>query len=212
MARQDLFEYFEPSIAAVHVLNEGSDDPKRLVLAGTAIQGDVRNRNGRIYPKVEIERAVADMKSRIGDTGPILGELDHPDNLQIALDRVTHLIKDVWMEGADGFAKFDILQAGYGELVTAMVRQGAKIGVSSRGSGSVDGDGVVSDFEIVTIDIVANPSAPNAYPKPITESFQTRKGRELISLNEAMRHDKAAQKYFVKSFETFLSELNPRKR
>lgn len=212
MARQDLFEYFEPSVAAVHVLNEGSDDPKRLVLAGIAIQGDVRNRNGRIYPKVEIERAVQDMKNRIGETGPILGELDHPDNLQIALDRVTHLIKDVWMEGVDGFAKFDILQAGYGELVTAMVRQGAKIGVSSRGSGSVDGDGVVSDFEIVTIDIVANPSAPNAYPKPITESLQTRNGRELISLNEAMRHDKAAQKYFVKSMTEFLSELNPRKR
>lgn len=209
--RVDLFEYHDPTLASLQIITEG-ETTKSLVLAGVSIQGDVQNKNGRIYPKDEIERAVADMKQRISDLGPILGECDHPDNLQISLDRVSHLIKDVWMEGANGHAKFEVLPMGLGEIITGLVRHGAKIGVSSRGSGSVDGNGKVSDFEIVTIDIVANPSAPNAYPKPILESLMsTKKGREVLSLNEALRHDEAAQKYFANTIGQFLKELSPKR-
>jgi hypothetical protein len=213
MSRQDLFEYAEPKVAALQIKEgEGDAATKSLVLAGIAIQGDIRNRNGRIYPAKEIERAVLDMKAKINEFGPILGESDHPDNLQISLSRVSHLIKDVWMEGANGLAKFEVLPVGEGEIITSMVRHGAKIGVSSRGSGAVDHDGMVSDFEIVTIDIVANPSAPGAYPKPILESMRrTKTGQEAVKLAEALRHDDSAQKHFLNAIDRFLAELNPKK-
>jgi len=180
MSRKTLIETVQPEIAAVHVLNESNDPKKAVVLAGIAIQGDTQNRNGRVYPKTEIENAVKQMKERISSSGPIPGECDHPDNLGLDLARVSHLIKDIWMDGADGHAKFEIMPFGLGEIITGLIKHGMNMGVSSRGSGNVDGNGIVSDFEILTIDMVANPSAPDAYPRPILESLHSsRSGREV---------------------------------
>lgn len=204
MSRQTLVETVQPEIAHVQLLNEG-ENQKAILLAGTAIQGDIKNRNGRVYPKAEIENAVKQMKERLDSDGPIPGECDHPDNLGLDLARVSHLIKDVWMEGADGHAKFEIMPFGLGEIITGLIQHGMKMGVSSRGSGNVDSQGIVSEFEILTIDVVANPSAPNAYPRPIVESLQnSRSGREVMSLAEAVRQDPQAQSYLTKGIIEFM--------
>lgn len=206
--RLHLTEWMMPNQANVAVL-ESESGGKNLYLKGTAIQGDVRNRNNRIYPKTEIERAVAEMKARISEFGPIAGECDHPDNLTTALDRVSHLIEDVWMDGADGFAKFKIVDVGLGTIVGGLVKAGMRVGVSSRGSGNVDSQGLVSDFEIHTIDVVANPSAPNAYPTPILENImKTSLGRETYSLAHIIKEDKKAQAEFQNAFKAFLNTVH----
>jgi hypothetical protein len=206
MTKQVLVERVMPEIARVNIL-ESADAGKPLLLKGIAIQGDVQNRNGRVYPKGEIENAVKELKERISRDGPVAGECDHPDNLGLALDRISHLIEDIWMDGPDGHAKFKVMPFGLGEIITGLVKHGMKIGVSSRGSGNVDGQGRVSDFEIVTIDIVANPSAPNAYPKPILESLQgSPSGRTVTNLAEAIRQDPKAQKYFSNAVLDFLKK------
>ena len=207
MSKQSLVEWVQPEFASVQI-DESKSSEKALVLAGIAIQGDVKNRNGRVYPKSEIENAVSDLKERIKRDGPVPGECDHPDNLGLALDRVSHLIEDIWMDGADGHARFKVMPFGLGEIITGLVRHGMKIGVSSRGSGNVDSQGNVSDFEIITIDIVANPSAPNAYPTPILESLQSsRSGRGVLNLSEAIRQDPKAQDYFKKELVSFMKDI-----
>ncbi len=205
--RKHLVEWVMPNQANVAVL-EGEGANKSLYLKGIAIQGDVRNRNNRVYPKSEIERAVAEMKARISDYGPIAGECDHPDNLTTALERVSHLIEDVWMDGADGHAKFKVVDVGLGSLVGGLIKAGMRVGVSSRGSGNVDSNGNVSDFEIHTIDVVANPSAPEAYPTPILESIMKSSiGREAYSLAHIVKENAEAQSEFRKAFNEFLTNL-----
>jgi hypothetical protein len=163
---------------------ESLDDAngKSLYMKGIFIQGGVKNANERIYPVAEIENAVKTLNEQMAEGHSVLGEVDHPDDLKINLDRVSHMITSMWMDGANGFGKLKILPTPMGQLVTTMLQSGVKLGVSSRGSGNVnDMDGKVSDFEIVTVDIVAQPSAPNAYPKAIYEGMQNMKyGHKFI--------------------------------
>lgn len=209
--RQVLFETILAEAHPLQILNEGQG--KDLYLEGLCIQGEVRNHNGRIYPAKEIGSAVQQLNERIHKHGPVIGECDHPSGLNINLDRATHLILEMKMNGADGHGRFKIVPYGLGAVMEGFVRHGARLGVSSRGSGNVDPDGRVSEFDIVTIDIVANPSAPNAYPKAIYESLQgSKQGRETLRLADAIRHDPKAQQFFQKELLTFLSNLNPRKR
>ena len=112
------------------------------------------------------------------------------------------------MHGADGVGKLKILPTPMGNLVKTLLESGVKLGVSSRGSGNVSEGGKVSDFEIVTVDIVAQPSAPNAYPDPIYEKLENyKKGGSLLELAEAVRYDKKAQKHLTKGITTFISDL-----
>jgi hypothetical protein len=165
----------------VESVSEG--DKKNLYMKGIFIQGGVKNANERVYPVSEIESAVNTLNEQITTGYSVLGEVDHPDDLKINLDRVSHMITSMWMDGANGFGKLKILPTPMGHLVTTMLESGVKLGVSSRGSGNVnDMDGRVSDFEIVTVDIVAQPSAPNAYPKAIYEGMLNMKhGHKILS-------------------------------
>jgi hypothetical protein len=162
--------------ASMEVLSEGEGNKKSLYMKGIFIQGGVRNANERVYPVSEIESAVNALNEQVQSGYSVLGEVDHPDDLKINLDRVSHMITQMWMDGANGFGKLKILPTPMGELVSTMLQSGVKLGVSSRGSGNVnDASGHVSDFEIVTVDIVAQPSAPNAYPKAIYEGMMNMK-------------------------------------
>ena len=110
----------------------------------------------------EIETAVKTLNEQITGGYSVLGEVDHPDDLKINLDRVSHMITEMWMDGPNGFGKLKILPTPMGQLVKTMLESGVKLGVSSRGSGNVnEANGHVSDFEIVTVDVVAQPSAPH---------------------------------------------------
>jgi hypothetical protein len=205
MARK-LYEYMAADHAGL-MLTESSDG-KELFMSGLFIQGDVKNQNGRVYPKNEIERAVESVKSRLVKGETVLGELDHPEELQINLDRVSHIITDMHCDGANGMGKLKIIDTPMGNIARSLLKAGAKLGVSSRGSGNVNESGRVSDFDIVTVDIVAQPSAPDAYPKTIYESlFNMRGGEAVYSTASAMMHDKSAEKYLIQEMKKFISEL-----
>lgn len=205
MARK-LYEYMSADHAGLKLME--SEDGKDLFMHGLFIQGNVENQNGRVYPKEEIERAVESVRSRLSKGETVLGELDHPEELQINLDRVSHLIVDMYNEDANGMGKLKIIDTPMGNIARSLLKAGAKLGVSSRGSGNVSEAGKVSDFDIVTVDIVAQPSAPDAYPKTIYESlFNMRGGQVIYNTATAMTHDKNAEKHLMKQITAFINEL-----
>ena len=187
---------------------ENSNGGKDLYLKGICIQGGVRNANERVYPVNEIGRAVKTLNDQIGTGYSVLGEVDHPEGLNINLDRVSHMITDMWMEDNNGYGKMKILPTPMGQLVKTMLESGVKLGVSSRGSGEVNESGDVSGFEIITVDVVAQPSAPGAYPTPIYEHLMNaRGGYKAYELAQATKHDPKAQKYLKESLVNIISRL-----
>ena len=189
---------------------ENSNGGKDLYLKGICIQGGVRNANQRVYPVNEIGRAVKTLNDQIQGGYSVLGEVDHPEGLNINLDRVSHMITETWMDGPNGYGKLKVLPTPMGQLVQTMLESGVKLGVSSRGSGNVseDGSGNVSDFEIITVDVVAQPSAPGAYPTPIYEHLMnTRGGYQAYELAQATKEDAKAQKYLKESLLGIISGL-----
>ena len=195
--------------AGMVVESEGEGKGKSLYMKGIFIQGGVKNANERVYPVSEIENAVNTLNEQITGGYSVLGEVDHPDDLKINLDRVSHMITSMWMDGPNGFGKLKILPTPMGQLVTTMLESGVKLGVSSRGSGNVnDMDGRVSDFEIITVDIVAQPSAPNAYPKAIYEGVMNMKhGHRMLEIAKDARGDKKVQKFLKDEVTRLITEL-----
>lgn len=192
------------------VLESDQKDGKTLYMSGICIQGGIRNANQRVYPVNEISKAVKTLNDQIQNNYSILGECDHPDDLKINLDRVSHMIMQMWMEGPNGYGKLKILPTPMGQLIRVMLENGVKLGVSSRGSGNVkeDGSGEVSDFEIITVDVVAQPSAPGAYPTPIYEHLMnSRGGYKSLQLANELKTDPAAQKYLKHTLLNIISGL-----
>lgn len=205
MARK-LYEYMNPEQAHIQLME--SADGKELFMAGLFIEGDVKNQNGRVYPREEIQRAVESIKHRLSRGETVLGELDHPEQLQVNLDRVSHIITELRCEGANGIGKLKIIETPMGNIARTLLKAGAKLGVSSRGSGNVNESGRVSDFDIVTVDIVAQPSAPNAYPKTIYESLFNMQGGEMVYRTAtAVTHEKSAEKHLIKQMQKLINEL-----
>lgn len=203
-----LFEYMTYDRGHMSVLEESTAEGKLMCMKGIFIQGDVRNQNQRIYPTREIARAVNEMTKRINESNGIQGECDHPEELSINLDRVSHIITEMWMEGNDGYGKLKIIPTPLGNVIKTLLTHGAKLGVSSRGSGNVGDDGIVSDFEIVTVDIVAQPSAPSAYPRVIYESLFNMKGSSQIIETARYAHiDRSAEKHLAEDMKRFIKEL-----
>lgn len=197
---------FDQARIVVESANEGKD----LYMKGICIQGGVRNANQRVYPVNEIGRAVKTLGEQIAGGYSVLGEVDHPEGLNINLDRVSHMITEMWMDGPNGYGKLKVLPTPMGQLVKTMLESGVKLGVSSRGSGNVmeDGSGEVSDFEIITVDCVAQPSAPGAYPTPIYEHLMnTRGGYKAFQTSRELQGDKQAQKYLKESLLNVISRL-----
>jgi len=206
MMTRKLYEYMSPEQSKVQIME--SEDGRDLFMKGLFIQGDVKNQNGRVYPKDEIANAVESVRSRLSQGETVMGELDHPEELQINLDRVSHIITDMSVDEANGLGKLKIIDTPMGNIARALLKAGAKLGVSSRGSGNVDGSGQVSDFDIVTVDIVAQPSAPDAYPKTIYESlFNMRGGSQMFETASALTHDKSAEKHLMKAITGFINDL-----
>jgi hypothetical protein len=195
----------------MEVLAESTADGngKNLYMKGIFIQGGVKNANQRVYPVDEITDAVEAINKQVKGGYSVLGELDHPDDLKINLDRVCHMITDMWMDGPNGFGKLKILPTPMGKLVEAMLTSGVKLGVSSRGSGNVnESSGHVSDFEIVTVDIVAQPSAPNAYPKAVYEGLMNmRHGHRVLDMAKDAGANQKVQKYLQEEVKRLIKDL-----
>jgi len=193
----------------VYEATENSHGGKDLYMKGICIQGGVENANKRVYPVSEITSAVTTINEQIKEGNSVLGEVDHPDDLKINLDRVSHMIESMWMDGPNGYGKLKILETPMGQLVKTMIQGGVKLGVSSRGSGNVnESTGQVADFEIVTVDVVAQPSAPNAYPVAIYEGLlNMRGGHKVLDMAREASGDAKVQKYLKEEMIRLIRDL-----
>jgi len=198
------------SQARIQVTEEAdSSGGKNLYLKGICIEGDVRNANDRVYPVREIAKAVNTINKQITEGNSVLGEVDHPDDLKINLDRVCHSVEEMWMDNNAGCGKLKILPTPMGNLIKTLLQSGVKLGVSSRGSGNVDDrSGHVSDFEIVTIDVVAQPSAPNAYPRAIYEGLMNMNyGHRLLEVAREAGKDNKVERYLKGEVVKLIKDL-----
>lgn len=197
------------SNSTAKIITESDADGKSLYLKGICLQAELKNGNGRIYRKHEIENAVKSVNDRVAEGFTVAGELSHPTHLDIDPDRISHLISEMWMDGNNGMGKMKIIPTPCGNIAKTLIESGVKMGVSSRGSGEVDEySGVVRGFDMLTIDLVITPSAPNSYPTPVYESLMNMNGgANLLGIAEAMQHDKRAEKYLVEGIKAFIRDL-----
>jgi len=146
---------------------------KNYYIRGIFMQSEQVNKNGRIYPAAIMEREVEKYNKDYIKTNRSLGEMGHPQGPSLNLDRISHLIKEMKMDGNTVYGKAKILDTPYGNIVKNLIDEGVRLGVSSRGMGSlkqVNGvNEVQDDFNLATVDIVADPSAPNAFVNGIME-------------------------------------------
>jgi len=203
MKPEILIEELSPAVA--NLVTEASEDGKHNWLNGVFMQAGIKNRNGREYPLTEIALAVENANKVITETNGIFGELDHPQTLSINLDRISHVITEMRMEGNNAIGRAKLLGTPMGCIAKELVESGVLLGVSSRGAGTVAESGGVSGFQFVTVDIVAQPSAPGAYPSAVYESLQlAQNGHKILTLAETIQHDAAAQKYLKDEILTWL--------
>jgi len=208
------------NIEEIQVLTEEKDGKKTHFIEGIFLQGDITNRNGRNYPVNILEREVAKYNENFVGTGRALGELGHPDGPTINLDRVSHKILSLKREGNNFIGKAKLLETPMGKIAKNLLDEGVKLGVSSRGLGSLtvkDGVNYVGeDFMLATAaDIVADPSAPDAFVEGIMEGkewvWESGMLREVDinnlkkTIDEATRFDLQERK--VKAFAAFLRGL-----
>ena len=213
-----LQEHLNFNQAKIRVLVEDAPDGKgpfngkNLYMEGICIEGGVKNANERVYPVNEIAKAVDTINKQVMEGYSVMGEVDHPEDLKINLDRVSHTIDKMWMDGPCGYGKLRIIPTPMGQLVKTMLDSGVRLGVSSRGSGNVDDrTGHVSDFEIVTVDVVAQPSAPNAYPTAIYEGLMNMKyGHRLLEVAREAGADNKVQRYLASEVKKLIKDLKIR--
>lgn len=199
MSKQILIESVTPKVA--NMISEAKGN--NMYLKGIFAEGDIKNGNGRNYPVDELQKAVKQVKEDLDKGISILGELNHPNDLNINLERASHMITEMYLEGSKVIGKAKILNTPMGNIAKTLITDGVKLGVSTRGAGEVY-EGKVRNFTFVTVDIVANPSAPNAYPNVIRESIENNK---ILSLAEACVHDDKAQNYLKEEMRKFLSSI-----
>jgi len=192
-----------------NIITESVNSGKDVYLSGIMMQADIQNRNGRIYPLNEMKAAVDNMNKAIKEYGGVFGELDHPaDRLIVNLKEVSHAITELRMVGSDVYGKMVLTETPMGDIARGLAKTGVRFGVSSRGSGMVNENAMVSNFNLQTIDIVATPSAQGAYPLPVMESLhESKTGAKVLTLAEALRQDPAAQKYFMVEIQNLVEEM-----
>lgn len=201
-------------------LVEEKEGKKEYKIKGVFLQSDIKNRNGRVYPNAVLVKEVKRYNAEFINKNRAFGELGHPEGPVVNLERVSHMIKKLYPEGKNFIGEAKILDTPYGKIVKNLIDEGAKLGVSSRGMGSLEskngGHYVGSDFYLATAaDIVADPSAPDAFVEGIME------GKEWVWQNGILvEQDVAAWKQELiktkridlaekkaKIFEDFLSKL-----
>jgi hypothetical protein len=212
-------------------ITEATEDGKKdYFIEGVFMQGDVKNRNGRIYPCAILEKEMTRYSADYIKTKRALGELGHPEGPQINGDRVSHLITEMRRDGTDFYGKAKILSTPMGNIVKTFVDEGVKIGVSTRGLGSVkpSKNGIMevqNDFHLATVDIVTDPSGPNCFVNGIMENteyfFDITSGNWIAqrAIEEAVkevkkiykeapaRRVKIDEKKAMRMFEGFLNSL-----
>tara|TARA_Y100001973_G_scaffold38183_1_gene57389 strand:- start:2425 stop:3075 length:651 start_codon:yes stop_codon:yes gene_type:complete len=209
-------------ISSVKFITEGKGAKKRLYIEGVFLQGNLKNRNGRMYPVDTLAKEVGRYTESFIKKGRALGELGHPDGPTVNLDRVSHKITELRREGNNFVGKAQLLETPMGKIAKSLINEGVTLGVSSRGIGTLkeDRDGlkvVGEDFQLATAaDIVADPSAPDAFVNGIME------GKEWVWEGGILREQfvdetkkrintlvdqKALEEHKINLFNDFLSNL-----
>ena len=209
-------EYVENDLS---YLTEEKDGKKQYVIEGIFMQADQKNRNGRIYPKAVMESAVDRYNREQVSKGRAVGELNHPEGPTINLDKVSHKITELRWEGNNVVGKAQILDTPMGQIVRGLMEGGVQLGVSSRGMGSLVQRGginyVGNDFQLATVDIVQDPSAPEAFVNGIMEGVEWIWDNGILKAQEIEQFEteiKEAVKIGnpnlqMKAFKDFLSKL-----
>lgn len=192
-----------------NIVTESLNNGKDVFLKGTMMQAEVVNRNKRKYRLSELVEAVAIANQSIQSHGGIFGELDHPQGITINMDRISHVITELYMNGNDAIGTCKLLNTPMGMIAKELANSGCRYGVSSRGMGRVDeSTGIVEGFALVTVDLVATPSAPGAMPLPVYESLQDSiKGQRVLTIAESIREDADAQKHLRKALLDFMASI-----
>ena len=202
------------------ITEEGANGQKSHYIKGVFMQAEQKNRNGRIYPKNVLDEQVKKYVENYVDQNRAFGELGHPDGPVVNLERVSHMIKELNEEGNNWIGKAKIMDTPYGKIVKNLIDEGAKLGVSSRGMGSlknVRGTNVVQDdFYLATAaDIVADPSAPEAFVQGVMESKEWVWDNGVIKEREFEEYKKEINRAKLKEleetklkvFKSFISKL-----
>lgn len=214
-------EYNESGLSP---LIENTGNEKKYFLEGVFLQAEKQNRNNRIYPRAVLQDAVSRFVAEQVTTGRAVGELNHPDGPTINLDKVSHRITELKWNGNDVHGKALILNTPMGQIVKGLLDGGVKLGVSSRGMGSVESRGgktyVKPDYSLATVDIVQDPSAPSAFVEGIMESVdwvfngKTYVANKVDKMNEQLKRARSTKsKEFyaeaqVKAFAEFLKDIS----
>ena len=194
------------------ILTEGKNG-KDMKIQGVFMQAETKNRNGRVYPFGVLEKEVNRYNKELVEKKRAFGELGHPDGPTVNLDRVSHLIEELMPEGNNIIGKAKILDTPNGKIVKELLNAGAKLGVSSRGMGTLEKKGnanyVKDDFYLATAaDIVADPSAPEAFVEGIMEGKEWIWDNGVIKEAEIAKiHRLASANKQAEAFESFLSKL-----
>ena len=195
------------------VLEEGTNGKKEMKIQGVFMQAETKNRNGRIYPNEVLQKEVKRYNKELVEKKRAFGELGHPEGPTVNLDRVSHLIEELVPDGKNIVGKAKILDTPNGKIVKELLNAGAKLGVSSRGMGTLEKKGqtnyVKDDFYLATAaDIVADPSAPEAFVEGIMEGKEWIWDNGVIKEAEIARiHRLASANKQAQAFESFLSKL-----
>lgn len=207
-------------IEDIQFLTEQKDGKEYTYIQGVFLQGDIKNRNGRVYPMPVLQREVTNYSSNYIDKSRALGELGHPDGPTINLDRVSHKIVELYQDGSNFIGKAKLLETPMGNIAKNLLREGVQLGVSSRGVGSLESKGgsnyVRDDFMLTTAaDIVADPSAPDAFVNGIMEGKEWVWENGLLKEAEIQRVKKELERVsrnqlegkILESFEKLLFNL-----
>ena len=211
----------EEAIEVDFVTEEDENKKKNYFIEGIFMQSEMKNRNGRVYPKAILQKEVKRYTDKFINTKRAFGELGHPDGPTVNLERVSHMITELVEDGANFVGRAKIMDTPYGKIVKNLIDEGAKLGVSSRGMGSLkpvqDGlQEVQSDFYLATAaDIVADPSAPDAFVSGIMEGKEWVWDNGLIKEKEIVEYQKQIErateisrnKVRIEAFENFITKL-----
>ena len=204
------------TIEDIEVLTEATATGKNYKIRGVFMQADIKNRNGRVYPVQTLAKEVARYNEQFINKKRAFGELGHPDGPTVNLERVSHMITSLKPEGKNFIGEAKIMDTPYGKIVKNLIDEGAQLGVSSRGMGSIQGSTVGKDFYLATAaDIVADPSAPDAFVEGIMEGKEwvwdngVLKSMEVERYKEQVEKTKRAELAETKAsiFNDFLTKL-----
>ena len=207
-------------ITDIEFVTEETNNKKNYFIKGVFMQADLKNRNGRVYPMETLNKEVSRYTKKFINEKRAFGELGHPDGPTVNLERVSHMITKLYPDGKNFMGEAKITNTPYGNIVKSLIDEGAKLGVSSRGMGSLENRSganyVKSDFYLATAaDIVADPSAPDAFVQGVMEGIEWVWDNGIIKevevnelrkeIERAKRHELAEKKAAV--FNKFLKNL-----